>query len=433
MGKPTDNPLADHVSGQSNKPMSKPAHALKWTQVVEELKADAEDGLSSADAKARLEEHGRNELGDTGGVNPGKILLRQVANAMTLVLIMAMAVSFGIKSWIEGGVVAGVIAINIIVGFTQEFQAEKTMDSLRSLSSPTAVAVRDGKAESISTQEIVPGDLVELKTGDTIPADIRVIEAVNFETDEALLTGESLPVRKAADDIFDDKTGPGDRLNVAYSSSTVTKGRATGIVFATGMHTEIGSIAAALRKKDSRVREPKKRDDGTVKAHRWLQAMVLTGSDFVGHFLGVNVGTPLQKKLSRLAVLLFSDRQDVIIYAVATGLSMIPASLVVVLTITMAAGTKRMVERNVIVRNLKSLEALGGVTDICSDKTGTLTQGKMVAKKAWIPGTGTYTIGETKEPFNPTEGSIHFGSDEPRSMGEKDMHPESSYDTLLKE
>ena len=449
MGKPTDNPLADHVSGQSNKPMSKPAHALKWPQVVEELKADAEDGLSSADAKARLEEYGRNELGDTGGVNPGKILVRQVANAMTLVLIMAMAVSFGIKSWIEGGVVAGVIAINIIVGFTQEFQAEKTMDSLRSLSSPTAVAVRDGKAESISTQEIVPGDLVELKTGDTIPADIRVIEAVNFETDEALLTGESLPVRKAADDLFDDKTGPGDRLNVAYSSSTVTKGRATGIVFATGMHTEIGTIAAALRKKDSRVREPKKREDGTVKAHRWLQAMVLTGSDFVGHFLGVNVGTPLQKKLSRLAVLLFfiavvcaiiclaanefSSRQDVVIYAVATGLSMIPASLVVVLTITMAAGTKRMVERNVIVRNLKSLEALGGVTDICSDKTGTLTQGKMVAKKAWIPGTGTYTIGETKEPFNPTEGSVHFGSDEPRSMREKDMHPESSYDTLLKE
>jgi len=110
--------------------------------------------------------------------------------------------------------------------------------------------------------------LVELKTGDTIPADLRVVEAVNFETDEALLTGESLPVRKVAADVFDDKTGPGDRLNVAYSSSTVTKGRATGIVFATGMHTEIGSIAAALRKKDSRVRQPKTREDGTVKAHR---------------------------------------------------------------------------------------------------------------------------------------------------------------------
>lgn len=449
MGKPTDNPLADHVSGQSNKPMSKPAHALKWTQVVEELKADPEDGLSSADAKARLEEYGRNELGDTGGVNPGKILLRQVANAMTLVLIMAMAVSFGIKSWIEGGVVAGVIAINIVVGFTQEFQAEKTMDSLRSLSSPTAVAVRDGKAESISTQEIVPGDLVELKTGDTIPADIRVIEAVNFETDEALLTGESLPVRKAADDIFDDKTGPGDRLNVAYSSSTVTKGRARGVVFATGMYTEIGSIAMSLRQKGSRVREVKRKPDGKAKPHRYAQAWSLTAADAVGHFLGVNVGTPLQKKLARLAILLFgvavvcaiivlaansfSNNSEVIIYAVATGLSMIPASLTVVLTITMAAGTKRMVQRHVIVRNLKSLEALGGVTDICSDKTGTLTQGKMVAKKAWIPAKGTYSVGQSDEPHNPTVGALTFNPKQPRHIDPDVDEKTETFEELLQD
>lgn len=449
MGK-NENPAQEqHVSGQSNKPISQPAHALKWTTVTEELKANAEDGISSSDAKSRLDDYGKNELGETGGVNPGKILVRQVANAMTLVLIIAMAVSFAIRSWIEGGVVAAVIGINIVVGFTQEFQAEKTMDSLRSLSSPTATVVRDGKAVSISTTEVVPGDLVEMKTGDTIPADVRIIEAVNFETDEALLTGESLPVRKAADDIFDPMTGPGDRLNVAYSSSTVTKGRATGIVFATGMFTEIGTIAAALRKKDSRVRQPKRTEEGKVKPHRYLQAAVLTLSDAVGHFLGVNVGTPLQRKLSRLAVLLFFiavicaiivlaandflGEQEVIIYAVATGLSMIPASLVVVLTITMAAGTKRMVERNVIVRNLKSLEALGGVTDICSDKTGTLTQGKMVAKKAWIPATGTYTIGETNEPFNPTAGAISFGTDEPRNMKENDTHPETSYEELLNE
>ena len=208
--------------------------------------------------------------------------------------------------------------------------------------------------------------MVELKVGDTIPADVRMVEAVNFETDEALLTGESLPVRKCVDDVFDDDTGPGDRLNVAYSSSTVTKGRGTGLVFATGMFTEIGTIAAALRKKDSKVRTVKRKDDGTAKPHRYVQAGVLTASDAVGAFLGVNVGTPLQKKLSRLAVLLFliaivcavivlaandfSSEKEVIIYAVATGLSMIPAALVVVLTITMAAGTKRMVERHVIVR-----------------------------------------------------------------------------------
>lgn len=275
---------------------------------------------------------------------------------------------------------------------------------------------------------------------------------MNFETDEALLTGESLPVRKDAESTFEDETGPGDRINIAYSSSTVTKGRARGVVFATALYTEIGSIAAALRKKDSKVRSVKRKPDGRAKSYRYVEAWILTGSDAVGRFLGVSVGTPLQKKLSRLAVLLFwiavvcaiivlgandfSHKQEVIIYAVATGLSMIPASLPVVLTIAMAAGTKRMVERHVIVRNLKSLEALGGVTgrcpirlttvviftctdtitDICSDKTGTLTQGSMVVKKAWIPARGTYSIRESNEPFNPTVGDLELDLGPPKDM-----------------
>merc|ERR1711977_551926 len=235
------------------------------------------------------------------------------------------------------------------------YSAEKTMDSLRSLSSPTANAIREGKNVVVPTAQLVFGDLVEVKVGDTVPADIRLVEAMNFETD----------------------TGPGDRLNVIYSSSTVTKGRGRGIVFATGMHTEIGSIAAALRGGNSKRRQVKRKPDGTAKPHRYVQAWALTSTDFVGRFLGVNVGTPLQRKLSKLALLLlgiavicalivlgankFSNNTEVIIYAVATGLSMIPASLIVVLTITMAAGTKRMIKRNVVVRSLDSLEALGGV------------------------------------------------------------------------
>ena len=210
-----------------------------------------------------------------------------------------------------------------------------------------------------------------------------LIGAVNFETDEALLTGESLPVRKEAREVFDDDTGPGDRLNIAYSSSTVTKGRARGVVFATGSATEIGQIASALQGQGkSRRREVKRQADGTATALRHAQNWLLTASDAVGGFLGVNIGTPLQRKLSKLAVLLFiaaivcaiivlgannfSGQQEVVIYAVATGLSMLPASLIVVLTITMAAGTKRMVQRHVIVRNLKSLEALGAVTSAFS-------------------------------------------------------------------
>lgn len=162
MGTSKDS-TENHVSGQANSPLTQPAHALPWKTVAEELQANIDDGLTANDASQRLEEHGRNELGESKGVNPGKILLRQVANAMTLVLIIAMVVSFAIMSWIEGGVIAGVIFINIAVGYHQEFQAEKTMDSLRSLSSPTAQAVRDGQSISIPTAEIVPGDLVELK------------------------------------------------------------------------------------------------------------------------------------------------------------------------------------------------------------------------------------------------------------------------------
>lgn len=196
-----------------------------------------------------------------------------------------------------------------------------------------------------------------------------------------------MPAEKNAQEIFEDDTGPGDRLNIAYSSSTVSKGRARGIVFATGLHTEIGSIAAALRAKGSKRRPVKRNEDGSAGPHRYAQAWSLTLTDTVGRFLGVNVGTPLQKKLSRLAVLLFgvavicaiivlaannfadfpdypdsNPKQEVAIYAVATGLSMIPAVLVVVLTITMSAGTKVMVQRHVIVRKLNALEALGGVT-----------------------------------------------------------------------
>lgn len=266
-----------------------------------------------------------------------------------------------------------------------------------------------------------------------------LVEAVNFETDEALLTGESLPVQKECDSIFKEDTGPGDRLNIAYSSSTVTRGRARGVVVSTGMFTEIGSIALALRASDNKRRPVKRGPNGETKKRWYAEAWTLTGTDAVGRFLGVNIGTPLQRKLSKLACLLFgiavvfaivcmaansfSNNTEVIMYAVATGISMIPACLVVVLTITMAVGTQRMVERNVIVRKLDSLEALGAVTDICSDKTGTLTQGKMVVKKAWIPSRGTYSVGTSNEPFNPTVADVSFTPVPPLRFDDEKVGP----------
>ena len=460
--------MDSHVSGQSNKSLSAPAHALERDDLVQQIDADTRDGLSADQAYQRLQDYGKNELQNGKGVQPIKILLRQIANAMMLVLIMAMVVSLAIKSWIEGGVIAGVIALNIVVGFFQEFNAEKTMDSLRSLSSPTANVIRDGQNVNIPTAELVVGDLVELKLGDTVPADVRyvcpllnplttsnlcsLIESLNFETDEALLTGESLPVAKDEEAVFEEDTGQGDRLNVAYSSSTVTKGRARGIAYATGMFTEIGSIAASLRQSPSKVRPVKKRPDGTTHPLRYAESWTLTFTDAVGRFLGVNIGTPLQKKLSQLAMLLFgiavvcaiivlaansfSSNSEVIIYAVATGLSMIPASLIVVLTITMAVGTKRMVSRHVIVRKMDALEALGAVTDICSDKTGTLTQGKMVAKKCWIPSRGTYSVGVSSDPFNPTIGDLRHSAEPPSAGGdesEQNSEEAADYTSLLKD
>jgi Na+-exporting ATPase len=276
-----------------------------------------------------------------------------------------------------------------------------------------------------------------------------LVEAFNFETDEALLTGESLPVQKESESIFDVDTGPGDRLNIAYSSSTVTRGRARGVVVGTGMRTEIGAIAQALRGTDSKRRPVKRGPEGETKKRWYVQAWTLTTTDAIGRFLGTNVGTPLQRKLSKLALLLFAiavifaivvagsndwrGDSEVIIYAVATGLAMIPACLVVVLTITMAVGTKQMVKRNVIVRKLDSLEALGAVTNICSDKTGTLTQGRMVAKRAWIPSVGTYSVGSSNEPLNPRDGALSLVPEPPTKVGQDNLGDESSPDDLLKD
>ncbi|KAI9042341.1 cation-translocating P-type ATPase [Aspergillus affinis] len=443
------NDAKDQSLGATEQPLSKPAHSLSYEDVLRELSVNSEEGLTNAEVKQRLSKYGPNELEGGEGVSMVKIIIRQIANAMMLVLIIAMAVSFGIESWIEGGVIAAVIGLNIVVGVYQDYAAEKTMDSLRNLSSPTGVATRDGKTATVPATEIVPGDMIELKVGDTVPADVRLVDAMNFETDEALLTGESLPVQKEVDSVFDDDTGPGDRLNIAYSSSTVTRGRARGVVVGTGMRTEIGAIAAALHASDSRKRPVKRGPQGETKKRWYVQAWTLTCTDAVGRFLGINVGTPLQRKLSKLALLLFAiavvlaiiveganemrNDKEVIIYAVATGLAMIPACLVVVLTITMAVGTKQMVERNVIVRKLDSLEALGAVSNICSDKTGTLTQGRMVAKRAWIPSKGTYSVGASSDPFNPYEGELSLLSDTPVKIDRETLGKPTQPEELLKD
>lgn len=265
-----------------------------------------------------------------------------------------MVLSYAVSDWIEGGVITAVIILNVTIGFFQEYRAcvitsqmvpvklttnsEKTMDSLRSLSSPTATVLRDGNIAAVPSITVVPGDIVELKTGDVTPADIRLFDVMNFETDEALLTGESLPVHKNSDTYLGTEVGVGDRINMAFSSTTVTKGRARGIVVGTGMSTEIGSIAGALAGKTKHPsRSMSRKKHGSFQP---VKGASLKTWDSIGKLLGLTVGTPLQKKLSKLAYMLlgcavllaiivfavnkFNINHEVIIYAISLGVLPLP-------------------------------------------------------------------------------------------------------------
>lgn len=392
-------------------------HTLSADAVADFLKTDATKGLTTDAFTERYLELGENSLGDDSKIDYAAMVIHQICNAMILVLVISMVISFAIRDWITGGVITFVVAVNVVIGIFQEYKATKTMNSLKALSSPNAHILRDGKAETLPSKEVVPGDICLVNVGDTIPADLRLITSSNFETDEALLTGESLPVSKEPDAIytFEEDTSVGDRLNLAYSSSVVVKGRAKGIVIKTGLNTEIGKVAKSLRNDEGLISRDSSK---SVWQNAWI-----TIKQTVGAFLGTTIGTPLHRKLSKLAILLFavavvfaivvmaSQKFDVdkgvAVYAICVALSMIPSSLVVVLTITMSVGAAVMVSRNVIIRKLDSLEALGAVNDICSDKTGTLTQGKMLARQVWIPTFGTIIVNNSDEPFNPTAGAIN--------------------------
>ncbi|KAJ3511928.1 hypothetical protein NLJ89_g3815 [Agrocybe chaxingu] len=398
------------------------AHTLTPEQILEDLGASPNDGLSRNEAARRLESCGENLLQGKGGVSAWKVLFGQLANALTMVLLAALALSFGVEDFVEGSVIAAVIVLNTTVGFFQEYRAEKTMDSLRQLSSPTAFVIRNGESIAIPAKNVVPGDLVLIKAGDVVPADLRLITVSNLEISEHLLTGESVPVAKntATFESEDLDIPIGDRLNLCYASTVVTKGRGTGVTIATAMHTQIGRIANVLSGKTDASGE--RIHDTRPWYVIWVNAVL--------EFLGLRSGTPLQIKLARLAfvllgcavilaIIVFSVARweitdEVALYAIAVAIAIIPESLIAVLTLTMAVGTRRMAKENVIVRKLDALESLGGVTDICSDKTGTLTLGKMSVRKFWLAGdpnkSAEFTAETTQDALQPV-GIVRRDSD----------------------
>ncbi|ORY58422.1 potassium/sodium efflux P-type ATPase [Pseudomassariella vexata] len=390
-------------------------HTVPLQQLEHVFKTDFNHGLTSAEAAHRLEQDGLNKVEGAKGLSVWQILLRQVSNSLTVVLFMVMALSFAINDFIEGGVIAAVILLNIVVGLVQDYRAEATIQSLYALSAPTCKVTRHKKIETIKAEALVKGDIVSLNVGDIVPADLRLIDGLNLSSDEALLTGESLPTSKHPEATLGEPDVPlGDRVNMLYSASTITRGRGTGVVVATGMRTEVGKIADMLRA------NPIAGENVTRMTLYWIGF-----KRSVRSILGLD-GTPLQVKLSKfalflfalailLAIIVFSTAKwqigdEVLIYGICVGVAVIPESLIAVLTITMAVGTKAMAKGNVVVRKLSALEAVGGVTNICSDKTGTLTQGKMITRKVWLRDGSMATVQGCTHPFDPSSGKVTWGS-----------------------
>ncbi|PWN19887.1 potassium/sodium eff [Microstroma glucosiphilum] len=376
-------------------------HTMTGDEVIALLNTTT-TGLTSQEATNRLETYGQNVIAEQKPTSMLTIFVRQVANCMTVVLLAALALSFGVRDWVEGGVVAAVIVTNIVIGFTQEYKAESTMASLRDLSSPTAEVYRDGELQTLQSALLVPGDVVAVKVGDLLPADVRLTSLSNLETSEASLTGESLPVVKVIDALFDPTfiSPPADRINLAYSSTIVTKGRATGTVIATGPHTQLGKIAEEMGRKQA--------TDCGFWSRTWEK---------MAGYLGLRGGTPLQIKMNKFAYVLlaiavvcaiivfavaeFELNSEILLYAIALAIGVVPESLIPVLTITFSVGAKRMAQSGVVIRRIEALEALGGVSLVCSDKTGTLTQGKMVTRKLWLPDGESYGLEEAAAAVEP--------------------------------
>jgi P-type Ca2+ transporter type 2C len=315
-------------------------------------------GLGTADAGARLAQYGPNELEDKGSKRPIVILWEQLTAVMVVILIGAALLSLVLGKLLEAGAIGAIVVLFALLGFFQEYRAEKAIAALRKMAVPTVRAVRDGRTVEVPAGELVPGDLVHLEAGSVVPADLRLIETANLRIQEATLTGESEPVDKHTDAIDRRDLALGDRANMGYSGTQVTYGRGIGIVTATGMRTELGRIATLLQDVTS---------DRTPLQNRL---------DKVGKQLAL-VGLIVAVIVVIMGAIAGESFSDLVLTAISVAVAVIPEGLPAVVTFTLAIGAQRMLRRNSLIRKLPAVETLGSVTTICSDKTGTLTQNRM--------------------------------------------------------
>ncbi len=333
-------------------------HRREIADVVRELRTDPGTGLTGAEAASRLRASGPNELPEGPPLRPGRILLSQFASTMVGVLLAAAVVSALLGDFVDTVAIFAIVLLNALLGFTQEYRAEKAMAALSRLAAPVVKVRRDGGVREIPARELVPGDVLLLESGDRVPADARLVEGHSLRTDESTLTGESAPVEKSPDPLPDPDLPVGDRRNSLYLGTTVVHGRATAVATGTGRDTELGRIARML----SGVRReatPLQRRMADLGRNLALLAFAIVALVFgMGLLRGED------------PVLLF-------LTAVSLAVAAIPEGLPAVLTIILALGSQRMLARRALIRKLPAVETLGSVTVICSDKTGTLTRNRM--------------------------------------------------------
>jgi magnesium-transporting ATPase (P-type) len=353
--------MAGKAADKQKKNKAEPWHAMPGEEVLSSLGVD-DSGLTRDEAGRRIEKFGPNKLSEEKREGPLKRFFRQFQNVLIYVLLAAAAFTALLGEWIDTSVIVAVVIINAIIGYIQEGKAEKAMEAIRGMLSPKATALRDGSQQELPAEDLVPGDIVIVGSGDRVPADIRILHSRNAQADEAMLTGESEPVDKRVDPV-DEDSPIGDRKSMAFSGTLLTSGRLKGVVTATAEQAEIGRISEMVSNvEDIKTPLVRKMD----RFGRWLSAFIilLSAAIFaIGYFLRGFGFTEMVMAVVSLAV------------------AAIPQGLPAIMTVTLALGVQRMAQRNAIVRRLPAVETLGSVTVICTDKTGTLTRNEMTVVK----------------------------------------------------
>ncbi|MBY9009983.1 MAG: cation-translocating P-type ATPase [Candidatus Lokiarchaeota archaeon] len=338
-------------------------HSLEISEVFKDLNTTPR-GLSIKEVENRLISHGFNELKGSKKISPLKVFLNQFKSILILILIVATIISFVTGHEIDAIVILILVFVSTVIGFVQEYRAEKALEALKKMLSPIAVVMRDGKELEILVREIVPGDIIVLKEGDKVPADSRLIEVNNLQTNEASLTGESLPIRKVTMKLAK-FIALLERKNMVFSGTVVNSGKGKAVVIATGMNTEFGKIAERVLTLEKTQTPLELR---TKELGKWMGIIALSISAAVFIF-GLIRGFPF------LTILLFS---------IALSVAAVPEALPAVVTGSLAIGMRKMAKENALVRRMSAVETLGSTTVICSDKTGTLTKGEMTVRKLYF-------------------------------------------------